>query len=120
MQLAWIQELHRVLKPKGILLISVHGQNSCKTMPKDIRYRLQSHGFVFVKLDATKGIFPNWYQLAFHTEDMSFKISANILRFSALWKEPSVVNRMQHYSRSSISINIRGTHSSIRKPLCYV
>jgi SAM-dependent methyltransferase len=68
MQLAWIQELHRVLKPKGILLISVHGQNSCKTMPKDIRYRLQSHGFVFVKLDATKGIFPNWYQLAFHTE----------------------------------------------------
>jgi SAM-dependent methyltransferase len=68
MQFAWIQELHRVLKPKGVLLISVLGRNACKIMPKDIRYRLESQGFVFVKLDITKGIFPNWYQLSYHTE----------------------------------------------------
>jgi SAM-dependent methyltransferase len=68
MQNAWIQELHRVLKPKGILLISVLGPNACKNMPKDITYRLESQGFVFVKLDFARGIFPNWYQLSYHTE----------------------------------------------------
>src|SRR5215208_3620943 len=68
MQNAWIQELHRVLKPKGILLISVLGQSACKNMPKDIRHRLGSQGFVFVKLDITRGIFPSWYQLSYHTE----------------------------------------------------
>jgi 2-polyprenyl-3-methyl-5-hydroxy-6-metoxy-1,4-benzoquinol methylase len=69
MQHAWIRELHRVLKPKGILLISVLGRSACKIMPKDIRYRLESQGFVFVKLDIMKGILPNWYQLSFHTEE---------------------------------------------------
>lgn len=68
MQLAWIQELHRVLKSNGILLISLNGPNACKIYPKDIWYKLQSQGFVFVKLDIGKGIFPNWYQLSFHTE----------------------------------------------------
>jgi SAM-dependent methyltransferase len=68
MQNAWIQELHRVLKPKGILLISVLGPNACKNMPKDNTYRLESQGFVFVKLDFARGIFPNWYQLSYHTE----------------------------------------------------
>jgi SAM-dependent methyltransferase len=59
-QQAWIQELHRVLKPKGILLISVLGRNACKIMPKDIKHKLESQGFVFVKLA--------WYNLAFQTE----------------------------------------------------
>jgi SAM-dependent methyltransferase len=68
MQLAWIQELHRILKPKGIVLLSVHGLSICKNMPKVIRDTLEVNGFVFVNADFTKGIFPEWYKLSFHTE----------------------------------------------------
>lgn len=63
LQLAWIRELHRLLKPNGILLISVLGSHSHKLLPKDARNKLQSDGFVFFK------IFPSWYQLAYHTKE---------------------------------------------------
>jgi SAM-dependent methyltransferase len=66
MQLAWIQELYRVLKPKGILLISVHGENALKNKPKNIREEFESKGFVFVKV--LRGKFPTWYQLSYQTE----------------------------------------------------
>ena len=100
MQVAWIQELHRVLKPKGIVLLSVHGQHICNNMPKIIRDTLESKGFVFVEADFTKGIFPDWYKLSFHTEpyikqkfDAYFKLLCYIERGIADYQDAVLLEK---------------------------
>ena len=68
-QLRWLAELQRVAKPGGILLLSVHGEHCWHNLPVQQVSRLREQGFLFLAQDVWKGIFPNWYQTAFHTED---------------------------------------------------
>lgn len=65
-QLRWLQELRRIIKPGGTCLVTLHGPNTWNEMPAQDQRTLAQHGFVFIRTDATKGLFPDWYQNAFH------------------------------------------------------
>lgn len=65
---AWLAELRRVLKPSGILLATVHGPHCWNRLPFWTLSSLKHKGFLYVITDADKGIHPDWYQVAWHTE----------------------------------------------------
>ena len=67
-QLRWLQELKRIIKPGGTCLITLHGPKTWNEMPLRDQRTLADKGFVFIRTDATKGLFPDWYQTAFHLQ----------------------------------------------------
>lgn len=68
-QQKWLAELRRVLKDGGILLLSLHGSHSWSNLPSKYVDAITAAGHLYVTDDVWKGIFPCWYQTAFHTED---------------------------------------------------
>jgi SAM-dependent methyltransferase len=67
---AWLAELRRVLKPRGILLASVHGPHLWEPrLPAWTVRKLRRQGFMFARMGADAGIHPAWYQVAWHTEE---------------------------------------------------
>jgi SAM-dependent methyltransferase len=90
-QFSWLSELKRVLKPKGILLLTLHGYEAWKNRP--FRSEVKRKGFKFLRNGATKGIFPDWYQTAYHTEDYVRKKYANY--FTVLDYVPKSMNNFQ-------------------------
>lgn len=67
-QFEWLAELQRIIKPGGILLASIHGPHCWNNMPEANVREVEERGFVFVKTNATRGLHPEWYQNAWHTE----------------------------------------------------
>lgn len=61
-QQAWIGELARILKPGGILLLSVYSERVWREQPEAAT--VEAGGFVFRTSDKLKGILPPWYQTA--------------------------------------------------------
>lgn len=70
-QFLWLKELKRVLKPKGILLLSLHGRFCWKDFPPPEVSILQSRGFLFKPLKDPyhRSVFPQWYQAAYHSRE---------------------------------------------------
>ena len=68
-QLRWLQELRSVVKPGGTCLVTLHGPNTWNEMPAQDQQTLAQQGFVFIRTDATRGLFPDWYQNAFHLRE---------------------------------------------------
>ncbi len=67
-QLVWLKELHRLLKPEGIAILSVHGPLSWTRLPpKDLQV-LQDHGYLFRTSSKLRGILPDWYHTAYCSE----------------------------------------------------
>ena len=74
LQVEWLQELHRILAPGGILLLSVHGDpvwNQASTMHRRLRTAMIGKGFYF--LNSNQGVrnlagMPAFYQTSFHSE----------------------------------------------------
>lgn len=66
-QFQWLRELRRILAPGGICLITLHGPGSWNDMPTRDEVTLTSRGFVFIRTETSRGLFPDWYQTAFHT-----------------------------------------------------
>jgi SAM-dependent methyltransferase len=66
-QARWLAELRRVLMPGGTAVITLHGAGSWREMPAQDRETLARRGFVFVRNDASRGLFPDWYQMSFHS-----------------------------------------------------
>ena len=67
-QFRWLQELRRVIKFEGILLLTVHGYHFWKNLPREEVNKIEKAGFVFKTLNNWKGLFPDWYQTAYHTQ----------------------------------------------------
>lgn len=65
-QFRWLSELERIAKPKGILLLTVNGRYC---WPRQHIADIKRAGFLFVTTNVMKGIFPGWYQIAYHTKD---------------------------------------------------
>ena len=61
MQDAWLPELHRVLAPGGLILLSVHGRNATGSLKAEDLGTLKSVGFVHKTSNKLKGIVPHWY-----------------------------------------------------------
>ncbi len=68
MQFAWLEELHRVTKKDGLLLLSIHNEHLLPDEYPDLKQQLNDKGFYY-SLDphGTKGL-PEFYQTTFHTE----------------------------------------------------
>lgn len=65
-QRQWLAELRRVIAPGGTCVVTLHGPDTATSISPGDRERLTDHGFVFVRTNATRGLFPEWYQNAYH------------------------------------------------------
>jgi SAM-dependent methyltransferase len=61
-QRAWAAELKRILKPGGVLLLSVYSEHVWRAQPE--AGTVEQGGFVFRRSDKLKGILPDWYHTA--------------------------------------------------------
>lgn len=68
-QFRWLSELKRIAKPKGILLSTVHGHHCWKDLPPEPLAKIEKEGILFVPVNTWKGVFPDWYQVTFHTKE---------------------------------------------------
>jgi len=66
-QRAWIAELERILKPGGILLISVYSESVWRAQPE--ASVVETGGFVFRESQKLKGILPDWYHTALESRE---------------------------------------------------
>jgi SAM-dependent methyltransferase len=68
-QFLWLRELERVIGKKGILVLTVHGHHCWKELRSEDIKEVRGHGFLFLKSNFWKGLFPEWYQTAYHTRE---------------------------------------------------
>jgi ubiquinone/menaquinone biosynthesis C-methylase UbiE len=68
MQDAWLAELQRILKPNGILIVTVHGRNAAKRLSKAEQVTLESYGFLHKKSRKLAGLLPDWYHTTWHSQ----------------------------------------------------
>ena len=78
-QFLWLDELRRLVKPGGIVLLTVNGT--------DTNRKNSNKGFVFERTYET-GLFPAWYQNTYHSRDY---VSANFSKYFEV---------LGHFSRS--------------------
>jgi ubiquinone/menaquinone biosynthesis C-methylase UbiE len=72
-QFRWLQELRRLTKPMGYVLLTLHGSYYWSRMqPREIE-EIRKTGFLFVQgPQFMQGLFPEWYQNAYHTQEYVF------------------------------------------------
>ena len=68
-QRSWLPELRRILCRGGTLLLTVHGEEVWKHLSAEQQKRVRSEGFLFERSKKLRGIVPDWYQTAYHTEN---------------------------------------------------
>lgn len=68
-QFYWLNELRRITRPGGIVLLSIHGSYYLDTLEAAMVAEIKAKGMLFVVSDGWKKIFPDWYQIALHTKE---------------------------------------------------
>jgi SAM-dependent methyltransferase len=71
-QFRWLDELKRVTRPKGVVLLTVHGRHVWKDLHEADVVEVEKRGFKFLAANTMRGIFPEWYQNAYHKKDYVF------------------------------------------------
>lgn len=67
-QFRWLAELRRISKPGGAVILSLHGDRCVQHMVPDKAERVRAEGILFDISDGFKGLYPDWYQMTYHTE----------------------------------------------------
>jgi SAM-dependent methyltransferase len=65
MQSRWLEELRRVIRKRGVLIASVHGEGLLPAGDPEIAGRFKREGFIYVKGGGTEGL-PEFYQSTYH------------------------------------------------------
>jgi SAM-dependent methyltransferase len=68
-QFYWLNELRRITRPHAIVLLSLHGHLTLGNLPQEITAEIEARGMKFVVSGAWQKVFPDWYQIAFHTRE---------------------------------------------------
>ncbi len=76
-QFRWLDELRRITSPKGIVLLTLHGRPVWKNLPEEEVADIKTRGFKFKAANQMKGVFPEWYQNAYHTKGYVFEQYSN-------------------------------------------
>ena len=74
--LKWLPELRRVLKPHGVLLLTVHGEHIWRALSKPDVQQLESAGFLVKVSRKLTGVLPPWYQTAFYSRAYAERVFA--------------------------------------------
>jgi len=64
----WLGELKRIVRPGGIVILTVHGQNAAKVLDEDAATELARTGFLHLRSRKLAGIVPDWYHTSWHSE----------------------------------------------------
>lgn len=69
-QLRWLSELQRVTKPKGYVLLTIHGFYYWSNLLAPQIEEIKRAGFLFIESPKSmQGIFPEWYQTTYHSQE---------------------------------------------------
>lgn len=68
-QVSWLWELRRVIKPGGVLLLTLHAEASRKQLSSKDLGIFCERGFLFKTSSKLRGIVPDWYHTAFHSRE---------------------------------------------------
>lgn len=71
---AWLEELHRVMRPDGVLVASInhetalhwHRQHPLADLPPGTEDELDARGIAFWRDDGWEQVFPDWYHTTHH------------------------------------------------------
>jgi SAM-dependent methyltransferase len=63
---AWLQELKRILRPGGTLLLTIHGEQVWRQLPLEQQKSVAESGYLFQSTEKLRGIQPQWYQTSYH------------------------------------------------------
>ncbi len=64
----WLPELRRILRPTGILVMTVHGERVTSALDADGVESLRRTGFVHRTTTKLNGIAPEWYNTTWHSQ----------------------------------------------------
>ncbi len=69
MQDLWLAELSRILRPGGVLLLTVFGEASRKGLDAEAQGILRTKGLLHRRTTKLKGLVPDWYQTTWHSRE---------------------------------------------------
>jgi SAM-dependent methyltransferase len=69
MQDLWLEELSRILRPGGVLLLTVFGEASRKGLDAEAQEILRTKGLLHRRTSKLKGLVPDWYQTTWHSRE---------------------------------------------------
>lgn len=68
MQDLWLAEIRRILKPGGIVILTVHGKRAAAALDQRAAEKLNSTGFLHLRTRKLSGIVPDWYNTSWHSQ----------------------------------------------------
>lgn len=69
LQLQWLAEFRRILRPGGLLLISLHGTGTIERLSPQDAAALRSQGILFKRSPKLLGLHPEFYHTTFQTKE---------------------------------------------------
>lgn len=64
----WLRELRRVVRPEGLVMLSVMGPAIAAGLPEPQRSEFFQNGFLYARSNVWKGIHADWYADAYQSE----------------------------------------------------
>jgi SAM-dependent methyltransferase len=127
-QFRWLNELRRITKPGGIVLLSLHGSFSMEHLDSTNAAEIKAKGMIFLVSGGWKNVFPDWYQIALHTKEYVLETFARY--FDVLDYVPRGMNdvqdlvvlrrRLVHEDRLERELSLEGEISKLRSRITFL